>query len=98
MLSQIEQNQEKKDERGNQLTTSLQNKFSQYPELMEVASGSSTSRCEAFINRPTGKVLLEALDFAQLQFSKDFEAFCLVINNSILMIEWVALTRKLVEC
>jgi len=77
MLSQIEQNQEKKDERGNQLITSLQNKFSQYPELMEVASGSSTSRCEAFINRPTGKVLLEALDFAQLQFSKDFEAFLL---------------------
>lgn len=45
------------------------------PNMLEVANQSYDSRCEAFINRPTGETLIEALDFAQLKFSKDFELF-----------------------
>lgn len=75
MISQTEQSKEKALISRDLLTDNLREKFSRYPEMVEVASGASASRCEAFINRPTGKVLIEALDFAQLKFSKNFEAF-----------------------
>lgn len=45
------------------------------PQMLEVANQSSQSKCEAFINRPTGQALIAALDYAQLRFSKEFELF-----------------------
>lgn len=77
MISQTEQLLEKEGIGPDQQSDSLVEKFRQYPDMMEVASGALYSQCEAFINRPTGKVLIEALDYAQLKFSKDFEAFLL---------------------
>lgn len=45
------------------------------PNMLEIANQSHDSRCEAFINRPTGRTLIDALDYAKLKFSKDFELF-----------------------
>lgn len=45
------------------------------PNMLEVANQSSQSKCEAFINRPTGQALIAALEFAKLRFSKEFELF-----------------------
>ncbi len=50
-------------------------------QTMEVANQSYQSRCEAFIKRPTGQVLIEALKHANLKFSANFENF-LTMNRS----------------
>lgn len=44
-------------------------------QMLEVANQSSQSKCEAFINRPTGQALIAALDYAKLRFSREFELF-----------------------
>jgi hypothetical protein len=52
-------------------------------QMMEVANQSYPSRCEAFIKRPTGQVLIEALEYAGLKFSRNFENFLTMNKNSI---------------
>jgi hypothetical protein len=51
-------------------------------QMMDVANQSSQSRCEAFIERPTGQTLLEALKHANLKFSPDFEKFLTMDKTS----------------
>jgi hypothetical protein len=51
-------------------------------QMMEVANQNSQSRCEAFIQRPTGQILLEALKHANLKFSPDFEKFLTMDKTS----------------
>ncbi len=47
------------------------------PYMLEKANQSSSSKCEPFINRPTGEALVTALDDCGLRFSPDFERFIL---------------------
>lgn len=43
--------------------------------MLERANQAPASACEAFINRPTGIELIEALQYAKLRFSREFEEF-----------------------
>ncbi|QQG41287.1 MAG: hypothetical protein HYV90_03895 [Candidatus Woesebacteria bacterium] len=47
------------------------------PYMLETANQSPSSRCESFINRPTGEALVNAIEDCGLRFTSDFEKFIL---------------------
>lgn len=52
------------------------------PYMMEAANQAPYAKCEAFINRPTGREFIRALEEFQMRFSRDFEDFLITGRSS----------------
>lgn len=52
------------------------------PYMMETANQSPGSKCESFINRPTGREFIRALEESQMRFSPNFEDFLITGRSS----------------